>query len=530
VAFSLSTPAPGCYHERTMSPLLLLLAVPAAAEPPTKAALAVLRTYCVSCHGDKPKHASLNVLDRKALFAKRLVVPGKPDASELVLLLDAGTMPPTGQPRPTKAQRDTLRDWIAAGAPEEPPPPPAIVTGEAYILGEIARDWDANKSPLARYVTLDHLLIGPGGPKRLADGRKELQRIVAQFTKAGKPAFKLTAIDRQQSVFRLDLDALGWDVKPFKDSDLNAFDLLLLDYPYGFVPLKEPKFARVVPMLRATKPVRPLTHVRGDWLAAVLTDDQVRERDLCEEVWALVKGDVMPAIDPPDKEVWAREVTLPQIPREIGGEVKVETLEAALKAAGLDDLIDGKPVRRYEWDAAFPRVIRSLGLGEPVLPLDGLHADVAGGSVKVGVITQDDASFANTFSFAPGARLAVLLRPDGNAHCEVVVRHRKTGRMAVFDPAARYRGKVELRLPRAGKAAWDLGKEEEDVDVIVYSAADDGKSRTPVGVRLESKNREAVRDRVLHPLYQISEDAKSLAGFPPDRVGRHTTTISVTKP
>jgi hypothetical protein len=447
-----------------------------------------------------------------------------------VLLLDAGTMPPAGRPRPTKTQRDALRDWIAAGAPEEEPPAPAIETGEKYILGEIARDWDANQSPLARYVALDHLLLGPGGPKRLVDGTKDLQRILAPFTKAGKPAFKLTAIDRQQSIFRLDLDAIGWDVKPFKGSDLNVFDLLLLDYPYGVVPFKEPNFAKVVPMLRATKPVRPLTHVRGDWLAAVLTDDHIRERDLCKEVWALVKGGVMPAIDPPGKDVWAREVTLPQVPREVGRKVTVEAWDAAGKAAGLDNLIGGKPVRRDEWNAAFPRLIRALGVGEPVLPLDGLHADLADGPVKVTITTRDAVMFKDAFSFAPGTRLALLLRAEADAVCEVVIRHHKTGRMAVFDPPARYNGKVNIHLPRAGKAAWDLGKEEEDVDVIVYSAPDDGKSKPPAGMRLEAKNREAVRDRVLHPHYQISEDAKSLTGFPPDRVGRHTTTISVTKP
>ena len=87
----------------------------------------ILADFCFRCHGTdaKQRQADLRLDVRgeatRAAKSKRTpIVPGKPEASELVrriLADDDDVMPPreTGQSL-TPAQKETLRRWIAEGA------------------------------------------------------------------------------------------------------------------------------------------------------------------------------------------------------------------------------------------------------------------------------------------------------------------------------------------------------------------------------------------------------------------------------
>ena len=85
--------------------LLLLatgLAVPAGAavaDPPDplgQQARAILQANCAGCHGGgkAAKGGFGFVLDRDRLVSRQLVVPGKASASDLVLRIELGEMPP----------------------------------------------------------------------------------------------------------------------------------------------------------------------------------------------------------------------------------------------------------------------------------------------------------------------------------------------------------------------------------------------------------------------------------------------------
>jgi formylglycine-generating enzyme required for sulfatase activity len=78
----------------------------------------ILETNCVGCHNAQ-RNYNLR-LDTAALAAKS-ITPGQPDKSTLYTTIEAApgrpkAMPPGG-PQLPQAQRDKIRQWIAAGAP-----------------------------------------------------------------------------------------------------------------------------------------------------------------------------------------------------------------------------------------------------------------------------------------------------------------------------------------------------------------------------------------------------------------------------
>jgi WD40 repeat protein len=111
-------------------PLLLLTGTgpAAAADPPSyaKQVKPFLAKYCSECHsGDHPK-AGLNLETYKGILATGrhgpVVVPGKPDDSQLVLAVEAqagSPMPPRRAPQPKREEKGLVRAWVAAGAKDD---------------------------------------------------------------------------------------------------------------------------------------------------------------------------------------------------------------------------------------------------------------------------------------------------------------------------------------------------------------------------------------------------------------------------
>lgn len=76
--------------------------------PDPAKAVAVFAAYCAKCHGWASAYADIVAEDR--------IVPGKPEESRLLTVIQSGYMPPA-PPAPKPAEIETLRAWIAAGAP-----------------------------------------------------------------------------------------------------------------------------------------------------------------------------------------------------------------------------------------------------------------------------------------------------------------------------------------------------------------------------------------------------------------------------
>jgi mono/diheme cytochrome c family protein len=86
-------------------------------------ARAVFAAKCAACHGPdlaKPKGRFGYVLDlRRVAKNPEMVIPGQPTESELWVLVQHDEMPPQDSPTGplSPAQKETIRGWIAAGAP-----------------------------------------------------------------------------------------------------------------------------------------------------------------------------------------------------------------------------------------------------------------------------------------------------------------------------------------------------------------------------------------------------------------------------
>lgn len=94
-----------------------ICAAPAAAPPPSRSGLKVIRERCLSCHSGEKPAAGLKVdsVDNMVRGGKSgpAVVPGKPERS-LIFMVLVGKTPHTK--RVNRAEFDAIREWIAAGA------------------------------------------------------------------------------------------------------------------------------------------------------------------------------------------------------------------------------------------------------------------------------------------------------------------------------------------------------------------------------------------------------------------------------
>jgi serine/threonine-protein kinase len=246
----------------------LAFALAAAPETPTLAEQArdILQQHCAACHapGKSPPHATLNVLDRKQLIDRHLIVPQKPDESELLWLVECGSMPPGNKKKISPQSRKDLRDWIARGA-EFPPH-----TGDAYILARIQADVERTDAPEllnVRYLSLNHLLDNPDAAKDVGIYRAALLRALNLLSTKERLVTELRAIDPDETIFRIRLDDFGWDQTPFPPATNNLYDLVLLEYPVAPASVNA-RPALVESYVKRVKMLRPVPYVRADWFVA----------------------------------------------------------------------------------------------------------------------------------------------------------------------------------------------------------------------------------------------------------------------
>lgn len=114
-----------------------VLALPAEVDFATQIA-PILRSECVGCHGPERPAGAVQLHSREAAAKGSTLVPGKPEASLLYLVLnlkpgEPKAMPP-GKQLP-QAQRDLIRQWIAEGAawPEGPVSTPTRLDEKAAV-------------------------------------------------------------------------------------------------------------------------------------------------------------------------------------------------------------------------------------------------------------------------------------------------------------------------------------------------------------------------------------------------------------
>lgn len=118
--------------------------------------LPVLRDQCFRCHGEKEK-GGLRLNSREHALAMGesewpAVVPGDPDASEMIVRIRGGDMPPTDEGL-SDPQIATLEQWVADGALWPNPPVDPAAVAEVPLADDAA---------FLRRAYLDTVGVGPG--------------------------------------------------------------------------------------------------------------------------------------------------------------------------------------------------------------------------------------------------------------------------------------------------------------------------------------------------------------------------------
>ncbi len=219
----------------------------------------VLKAHCYRCHGqDGAAEGGFNyILDLGKLVARKKIVPGNGEASPLLKRVVAGKMPPPEEkPRPSPAEVETLKAWIAAGAPMPAAGPARPVLTDADVNALILADLetlDRRSRRFMRYFSLVPLYNAGLGDDELQTYRLALSKVVNCLSWHPR-IYVPKPIDPAKVLLRIDLRDSMWYA--------NLWNRVLIEYPYGI--LHDTATTRAVAVATATR----MPVVRADWFIA----------------------------------------------------------------------------------------------------------------------------------------------------------------------------------------------------------------------------------------------------------------------
>jgi hypothetical protein len=223
-------------------------------------AQAVLKTHCARCHGQpySAKGGMYYVLDRELLVARKKVIPGKAEESQLYQRVAKGAMPPKSQTtRPSKDELAVLKQWIDAGAPPMPSaagPRPFLT--DASVTRTIRADLQSiprRQRRFVRYFTLKNLYNSGLADYELQLARQACAKLMNSLS--WHPRLnQLKPIDPGKTVLRIDLREFKWNAR--------AWERLVAVYPYRI--RNSSSDAKAIAAATGTE----LPCLRADWLVA----------------------------------------------------------------------------------------------------------------------------------------------------------------------------------------------------------------------------------------------------------------------
>ena len=233
-------------------------------QPLAQQAFTIFEQHCLDCHGEFGSYSDVLTIKHNDLIENRSVIPGQSDVSEFYLRLlsdtDNGSQMPLGQdPLDSKAIA-TIRRWIEAGAPDwEAIPKPRrrfittqemLKTIQTHLMSLTAFD-----RSFARYFTLTHLYNAGASDDNLRAYRNALSKLVNSLS-WGSEVIKPKPIDREETIFYIDLRHYEWDIKGDKWYKIERA------YPYG-IRLKSPMYTTLCKETNCELPF-----IRADWFIA----------------------------------------------------------------------------------------------------------------------------------------------------------------------------------------------------------------------------------------------------------------------
>ena len=232
-------------------------------------AYAIFQQNCLLCHGEHGSFTEDLIIEYTALIENGTVIPGNPNASEFYkrLIEDTPEKPrmPWGSPSLSESALETIRRWIAVGAPNwEVQYDVNFITTDAMldtIQGHL-ETLSAFDRPSARYFTLTHLYNAGESPEALNAYKIALSKLVNSLS-WGFDVINPTPIDLQETIFYIDLRHYEWDVRN------EAWTQIEREYPYSidFDPETQAGLHEKLTNLRSEMDCEvPFVHV--DWFLA----------------------------------------------------------------------------------------------------------------------------------------------------------------------------------------------------------------------------------------------------------------------
>ena len=247
---------------------LLLLALSQQAmyaqQPLAQQAFTIFEQHCLDCHGEFGSYSDVLTIKHKDLIEDRSVIPGQPNASELYLRLlgdtGSGSQMPLGQAPLDAETIATIRRWIEAGAADWeaiPKPKRRFITTESMLqtIHTHVTSLTAFDRSFARYFTLTPLYNAGATDDNLRAYRNALSKLVNSLS-WGSEVIKPTPIDREETIFYIDLRHYEWDIKSDKWYKIEQA------YPYG-VQLRSSTWTTLCQETGCELPF-----VRADWFIA----------------------------------------------------------------------------------------------------------------------------------------------------------------------------------------------------------------------------------------------------------------------
>ena len=196
-------------------------------------AYAIFEQSCLICHGENGSYRESLIIEHKALIEGGTVIPGNPGDSvfyQRLIETNIAKRMPQGQPPLDPEAIETIRQWIAAGAPDwdaVPRPKPDFITTDAMLetIENHVNSLSVRDKSFARYFTLTHLYNAGETTEALNAYRRALSKLINSLS-WGREVVKPQPIDVEQTLFYIDLRDYEWDVRN------DAWTQIEQVYPY----------------------------------------------------------------------------------------------------------------------------------------------------------------------------------------------------------------------------------------------------------------------------------------------------------
>lgn len=184
---------------------------------------------------------------------------------------------------------------------------------------------------------------------------------------------------------------------------------------------------------------------------------------------------------------------------------------------GLLPLASQGVIRRDGWEDYFDQVVRGLGLGVPIVPLDGLaRADYPAGAAPLNVTLTTNHPHN---IFTPGDEMTVFIhnRSESRIHIELIATSSEGRKIILLPSTTTVAPGEQFRFPKTGsiRIQGNLGKEF----LTLFASSEAFEP----GVVLRGKD---VFDRVIHPFFTLKKNEGAIkAGFDFKKLVKRTITI-----